>query len=38
MMIGSMSTESTALCIATVVFLFLARIRFPAHNSIDGTL
>ena len=38
MMIGSMTIGSAALRIATSVFLFSARIRFPAHNSIVGTL
>ena len=38
MMIGSMAIGSAALRIATSVFLFSARIRFPAHNSIVGTL
>ena len=33
-----MSLGSTTLRIAMVVLLFLARIRFPAHNSLVGTL
>ena len=33
-----MSLGSAALCIATVVLLFLARIRFPAHYSLVDTL
>ena len=33
-----MAFESTALRIATLVFLFIARIRFPAFFSLIGIL
>ena len=33
-----MALESTALRIATLVFLFIARIRFPASESLIGVL
>ena len=34
----NMLLESAALRITTIALLFLAGIRFPAHNSLVGTL
>lgn len=34
----NMLLESAALQITTIALLFLAGIRFPAHNSLVGTL